>query len=97
MCEGVESSAEKNILRGSGGDRLGELVFGVAAACNEESAKCYGEWTAFETWTAVWCALKDFFDMRAEDGNGDGVFEDERLRVKELVGCAPHSYAEGRT
>lgn len=69
---------------------MAEFVLGVAAARDEEGAKRYGE----RAIRARGCA-SNFFDVRAKDGDGDRVFEDEWFRVVELVGRSAHGYAEG--
>src|SRR5580704_5470353 len=88
--EGVEPGSEEDILGDSAGYGPGEQVFGVAAACDQEGAEGDGE------------GLVEFGDglvdlreiVGAEDGDGDGVVEDEWLRIVELVRGATHGYAE---
>ena len=94
--EGVEAGAEQDVLGDSVGDGFGQLVFGVAAARDEEGAEGDGERASFLARRWVGGA----FDLRGvgtEDGDGDGVVEDEGWGVVELVGGAAESYAEGGT
>ena len=71
--EGVEAGTEEDVLGDSVGDGLGEQVFGVAAAGYEEGAEGYGEGLVELGGGAV-----DFGQVfGAEDGDGDGVVEDE--------------------
>jgi hypothetical protein len=94
--EGVEASSEQDILRDTVGYGLREIVFGVAAARNEESAKRHGKRLVQFGSGAV-----NFGKIYlAENGNGDRVIEDERRRVIELVRGSAQGYAEcssGRT
>ena len=90
MRECVEASAEKNVLRDAISDGVGERVFGVAAARDEEGAECDGEGLV-----QLGCGLVNLGEIfRAEDGDGDGVVEDEGLRVVKLMRGAAHGYAE---
>ena len=91
MGECVEASAEQNILRYAIGDGVGERVFGVAAARDKKGTECDRE--GFVQLGSGFVNLGEIF--RAEDGDGDGVFEDERLRIVKLMRGAAHRYAEG--
>jgi hypothetical protein len=91
--EGVEAGAEQDVLVDSAGDGLGEKVFGVAAAGDEEGAQADGERARLAVWIAARGAL-DLGGVRAEDGDGDGVVEHQRLGVVELVGGAAHGDTE---
>ena len=63
------------------GDSAGEGVFGVAAACDEEGAKGDGERTVRTSGRAA----KLFGIGGAENGDSDGIVEDEWRRIVELV------------
>jgi hypothetical protein len=92
--KGVETGSEEDVLGGAGDggiDESVEIVFGVAAACKEESAQGDGE--GFMKFIGGFGEL--FRVLLAEHGDGDGVFEDEGRRVVELMGGAAKSDAEG--
>ena len=72
------------------GDGVGERVFGVAAPRDKKGAECDGE-----GFVQLRCGPMDFGKIfRAKDGDGDGVVEDERLRIVKLMRGAAHGYAE---
>ena len=77
------------------GDGLGEEVFGVAAARDEEGAQ--GDREEARLFASSGRRVLCDFGGRccAEDGDGDGVVEDEGRRVIKLMRGAAHSYAEG--
>ena len=83
--EGVESGAEDDVLRDAGGDGLGEAVFNIAAADGHEGAKVARDLVH----GAVHIALK----TGAQQGDGDGVFEDAGM-VNELVGGTADGHAQ---
>ncbi len=89
---GIEAGSEEDVLRDGMrlGERTGELIFGVAAARNEEGAKGQGEgFVEFRD------GLVEFLGVLvAEDGDGDGVVEDAGWGVVDLVGGAAESYTE---
>ena len=78
--EGVEAGTEEDVLGDSAGDSPGEEVFGVTAAGDEEGAKSDGERARLVRGIAAGGAF-DFGGVRAEDGDGDGVSEYERVGV----------------
>ncbi len=95
--KGVEARAEEDVL-GDGlirfaHDCLGEEVFGVAAAGDQKGAEGDGEGAGFKGWIESGSAGK-FFRMSAEDGDGDGVFEDEGACIVELVGGSAKGHAK---
>ena len=89
--EGVEAGSEEDVLGDSVCDGCCELVFGVAAAGDEEGAEGGGE------------GLVEFGGgflevggvLGAEDGDGDGVFEDVGRGIVDLMGRSAQGYAEG--
>jgi hypothetical protein len=94
--EGVEACTEEDVLGDSVGDGLGERVFGVAAAGDHEGAEGDGVGTLFEVGVAAGCAV-ELFGVGAEDGDGDGVSEDEGMGVEELVRGSAQGHAESST
>jgi hypothetical protein len=90
VSEGVEAGSEKNILRNALFDGARESVFGVAAAGDEEGAKADGERTVRTGGRAA----KLFCIGASEDRNSDGIVENERRRIVELMRRATQSYAE---
>ena len=89
--EGVEPGSQQNILLDALGCGAGEAVFGVAAAGDEKGAQRYGEGAVGPHRSSA-----QFFGVGlAEDGDGDGVVEDQRLRVVDLVCGAAKGDAEG--
>jgi hypothetical protein len=89
--EAVEACSKENVLRDAFVDGLGESVFGVATAGDEESAECGGEGLLQFGGGLIELGQK----LLAEDGDGDGVVKDERLGIIELVRGAAQSYSEG--
>lgn len=94
MREGVEACAEQDVLGDSAGNGLGEKVFGVAAAGNEEGAEADGVGARFVGGIAAGGAV-DLGGIRAEDRDGDGVVENERRSVVKLVRSAAHGNTQG--
>ena len=92
--EGVEAGAEQDVLGDAARDGLGEQVFGVTAAGDEEGAQADGEGARLVRGIAAGSAF-DLGGVRAEDGDGDGVVEDEGRGVVELVGGAAHGDTQG--
>jgi len=88
--EGVEACSEEDVLGDAASYGVGELIFGVAAAGDEEGAEGEGEGLVELGGGAVDFGKVGF----AEDGDGDGVVEDEGRGVIELVGGSAESYAE---
>ena len=89
--EGVEAGSEEDVLGDSVGDGCGQLVLGVAAARDEEGAECGGE-----GFVELGGGLVEVGgELGAEDGDGDGVFEDVGRGIVDLVGRSAKSYAEG--
>ena len=88
--EGVEAGSEEDVLGDSVCDGCCKQVLGVAAAGDDEGAKGGGE------------GLVEFGGgflevggvLGAEDGDGDGVFEDVGRGIVDLMGRAAQSYAE---
>jgi hypothetical protein len=91
--EGVESSTEEHVLRNALCNGAGEIVFGVSAARNQESAKGDGKGTVRTRRSAA--QLVGVGD--AKDRNGDGIFENKRLRIVKLMCGAAQGYAKGRS
>jgi hypothetical protein len=87
VAKGVEACSEEDVLGDSVCDGVGERVFGVAAASDEEGAEGDGEGLVEFGGGAV--DLGKVFP--AEDGDGDGIVKDEWLRVVELVRRATQS------
>jgi hypothetical protein len=88
--EGVEACSEKDVLGHSVCDGVGERVFGVTAASDEEGAEGDGEGLMEFGGGAM-----DFGEVfTAEDGDGYGVVKHERLCIVELVSGAAQGYAE---
>ena len=92
--EGVQAGAQEDVLGDPVGDGFGELVFGVAAARDQEGAQADGERAGLPARRRVGRAF-DLGGVVAEDRDGDGVVEDQGAGVVELVGGAAESYAEG--
>jgi hypothetical protein len=90
VSERVEACSEEDVLRNTLGNGAGERVFGVAAAGNEEGAKGDGERTVRTGGRAA----KLFGVSSAEYRDGDGVVEDERSRVVELVRGTTQGHAK---
>ena len=90
VSEGVEACAEKNILRCALFAGASEIVFGVAAARDEEGAKADGEWSIRTRGRAV----KLFGIGVSENRNSDGIVENEWRRIVELVRGATQGDAE---
>ena len=91
VSEGIEACTEKNILRNTLGNGAGKHVFGVATACDEEGAKGDGERTV----RAGGRATKLFGIGGSEDGDSDGIVENEWRRIVELVRGATQGHAKG--
>ena len=92
--EGVEASAEDHVLGGSIFYGVCELFFRVTAAGDEEGAQGDGEWARLVGGIAAGSAL-DLGGVWAEDADGEGIGEDERRGVEELMRGAAHGNAEG--
>jgi hypothetical protein len=90
MGEGVEARSEKDVLGDSIGYGVGERVFGVTAARDEEGAEADRE-RLVEFGRGFFHFGEEF---PAEDGDGNGIVEDERLRVVELMRGAAHRDTE---
>ena len=90
VSEGVETCTEKNILRDALRDRSGKIVFGIAAAGDEEGPKANGKGTVGTRGSA----MKLFSVGVAEDWDSYRILEDKRLGVVELVCGATQSHAE---
>ena len=83
--EGIEARAEDHVLAQAGGDGLGEMVFGVAAAGGHEAAEVAGH--------GVGSAFEIALIAGADEADGDGIVEDGRM-VHELVRGAADGDAE---
>ena len=92
--EGIQAGAEQDVLGDSARDGLGEQVFRIAAARDQEGAEGDGEGPRLVGGVAAGCALQ-FRRVGAEDNGSDGVVEDERAGVVELVGGAAQGDLEG--
>ena len=89
--EGVEAGSEEDVLGDSVGDGCCELVLGVAAAGDDEGAEGGGEGLV-----ELGGGLVEVGGvLGAEDGDGDGVFEDVGRGIVDLMGRSAESYAEG--
>ena len=88
--EGVEAGAEQDVLGDAALDGEGKGVFSVAAAGDEEGAE--GDGVGFVEAGGGFAQL--FGVVGAEDGDGDGVVEDEGPCVVDLVGGAAEGDAE---
>jgi hypothetical protein len=87
--EGVEAGSEEDVLGCALCDGCGQGVFGVAAAGYEEGPEGDREGLlelggGFVEFVCV---------LLAEEGDGDGVFEDKGRGVVELMGGAAEGYA----
>ena len=69
----------------------GEDVFGEARAADHEGAQGCGEWLA----RGSRCALEFEAGLGRKDGDGEGIFEDERVRVMQLVRGSAHGDTKG--
>ena len=86
VSEGVEAGAEEHVLCDAVRYGLGEEVFGIWAAHDEEGSGSDGVWPVQLELRAL-----DFGQVFAsEDGDGYGVFEDEWVCVVDLVRRAAH-------
>ncbi len=90
VSECVEARTEEDILCDTVVNGADKRIFGVAAACDEEGAETYRERTVRTRWSAA----QLFCVGIAEDGNGDGVVEDERWRIVELVSGSTQGHAK---
>jgi hypothetical protein len=88
--ERVEACSEQDVLRNTLGNGVSEVVFSVTAAGDEEGAKADGERTVRTGGSAA----KFFGVSDAEYGDRDGVVENERFRVVDLVRCTTQSHAK---
>jgi hypothetical protein len=88
--EGIEACSEEDVLGDSVCDGVGERVFGVAAASDEEGAEGDGE--GFMEFGGGTVYFGEVFT--AEDGDGNRVVKDKRLRVVKLVRRAAQGHAE---
>jgi hypothetical protein len=85
--EGIETCTEEDVLSDSVCNGVGERVFGVAAASDEEGAEGDGEGLL-----QFGGGLVEFGEiLLAEDGDGDRIIKDEWLRIVELVCRATQS------
>jgi hypothetical protein len=91
--EGVEAGAEQDVLGDAALDGLGEQVFGIAAAGDQEGAQADGEWARLVGRIAAGGAF-NLGSVGAEDSDGDGIVEDQGRSVVELVGGAAHGDTE---
>jgi hypothetical protein len=90
MSEGIEACAEKNILRNTPGNGAGKRVFGVATACHDEGAKGNGVGTVRPGGRAT-----ELLGIRGpENGDSDGIVEDQRPCIVELVRGATQGHAK---
>lgn len=92
--EGVEAGAENHVLRNAVRDGVCELFFRITAAGDEEGAQGDGEWARLVGRIAAGGAF-DLGGVWAEDTDGEGIGEDERIGVEELMRGATHGDAEG--
>lgn len=92
--EGVEAGAEQNVLGHSTQDSLGEKVFGVAAARDEEGAQPDREWAAFQVGIKAWCAV-ELRGVRAEDWDRYWIVQDQRGGIVTLMGGTTEGDTEG--
>jgi hypothetical protein len=90
MGKGVEACTKKNVLRNALRDGAGERVFGVAAAGDKERTKANREGAVGTHGSAT----KFFGVGLAKNGYGNGVVEDERSRVIELVRGATQGHTK---
>ncbi len=88
--EGVEPGSEEDVLGGAVGDCCGEGVFHVAAASDDEGAEGHGE--GLFKFGGGFVEILEVFG--AEDGDGDGIVEDEGRGIVHLVGSAAECDAE---
>jgi hypothetical protein len=84
--EGVEAGAEDHVLANALLEGEGQLFFRETAAYGDEKAQAVCPWIAYFLF-GLGANLGGGFV--AEDAEGEGIFEDERLVVK-LMGSAPH-------
>jgi hypothetical protein len=89
--EGIETGTEQDVLGHAARDGLGQQVFRVTATRDEEGSKGNRERLA-----ELCCGAFDLGQVfTAKDGNGDGIVEDERLRIVKLMCGSPHGDTEG--
>lgn len=89
--EGIEAGAEQDILRRAAGNGGGEGVFREPRASDEEGAEGVG----VRAIRAGGGSLQLLGVDGTEDGNGEGVGEDEGVGVDQLMGGATEGDAEG--
>ena len=88
--KGVEACSEKNVLGHAFAGCAGEVVFRIAAAGDEKSAE-----SRRKPSIGMGGGAAKFFGVGvAEDGNGDGVVEDEGRRIVELMRGTAQGYAK---
>src|ERR1700733_4428751 len=88
--EGVEACSQENVLGDALGDRARQRVLGIAAAGDEKGAERNGKRAVRTSGRAA----QLFGVGLAKDGNRDGVVENQRRGVVELVSGATQGYAE---
>ena len=90
--EGVETGAEDERLSDIvAANAFSEDIFGEASAADHEGAQGCGEWLA----RGSRCALEFEARLGREDGDGEGIFEDERAGVMQLVRGSAHGDTKG--
>ena len=88
--KGVETGSKENVLGNAVGDGAGERIFGIAASGDEKSAK-----RNRERLLQFGGGLVEFGKvLLTEDGDGDGIVENEWRRVIELVRGAAQSHTK---
>ena len=92
--EGVQAGAEQHVLRNAACDCGGKEVFGVAAAGDEEGTQTDGVRALLLVGGGFGCAAK-LIGVGAEDGDCEGIVEDERGSVEDLVSSPAEGDAEG--
>ena len=91
MRKGVQTSAKQDILRNASGNSVRKIVFSVAITGDQKRAKSDGEWPV-----GTCRRTAKLLRIRvAEDGNGDGVVEDQGSCVVKLMRGSAESNAEG--
>ncbi|GGA71685.1 hypothetical protein GCM10011507_24120 [Edaphobacter acidisoli] len=86
----VESGSQQNILLNTIGNRAGKIVLRIAAARHHERTQSHRPGAIRTLRRAT-----NFFGVSiAENGHGNGIFKNERLRVVELMRGAAHGDAK---
>ena len=75
MGEGVKARAKQDVLGNSALDGLGEQIFGIAAAGDQERAEADGEWPRLIERVTTGRATQ-FLGVGAENGHGEGIVQD---------------------